>query len=225
MNRTKFLIVDDELVLAHSIASMLQSLGFTQFTIEASFSGAVKRIEQGIDVAILDINLGKGAEGIELGRICSSNRIPFIYISSYSDKETLDNALHFNPSAYLVKPITEANLYVTLQLLLVRQQQDRGQQMLEFKDGTEWIHLPIEKVLYLKSENVYVNVVTEHKTYLYRGSLQSLLQKVPVNSLIQTHRSYAINPIHIERMGANYLKIGQIEIPISRNFKHLVQHS
>lgn len=66
MNTIKFLIVDDELLLAHSTASMLQSLGFERYAIEPTLAGAIKRIEQGVDVALLDINLGRGDEGIEL---------------------------------------------------------------------------------------------------------------------------------------------------------------
>ncbi|MCU0443111.1 MAG: response regulator transcription factor [Bacteroidia bacterium] len=221
----RILIVDDEPLLAFALSEMLLSMNYPNVFIETSFEPAKQHIlQKAIDLVLLDINLGKGDEGILLAQECKQLEIPFIFVTSYSDKQTIDKALQTKPNAYLIKPISEGNLYTTMQLVQ-NAMQPVTKQTLQFKDGTEWIHLPIEKVLYLKSENVYVNVVTEHKTYLYRGSLQSLLQKVPVNSLVQTHRSYAINPLHIERVGASYLKIGQMEIPISRNFKHLVQHS
>lgn len=124
-----------------------------------------------------------------------------------------------HPSAYLIKPITEANLYTTLQLLLSRQQQDKGQQILEFKDGTEWVRLKFETILYLKSESIYVNVITQNHTYLYRGSLASLMDKLP-GAFVQTHRAYAVNPNHVNRLGSGYMLINGEEIPVSRSFKN-----
>lgn len=217
------LVVDDEILLAHTVAEMLRSMGYSTVYTETNKTLAKNRIlKRETDLAILDINLGTGEEGLELAKVCEEMQIPFVYISSYSDKETLDKAIGTNPRAYLIKPISEGNLYTTLQLIC-KQPNTENRHVLQFKDGTEVIHLPLEKVLYLKSENIYLNVVTPNKTYLYRGSLQSLLEKVPEGLLIQTHRSFVVNPLHIERMSANYVVIQNTEIPVSRNFKHLVQ--
>jgi DNA-binding LytR/AlgR family response regulator len=217
------LVVDDEVLLAHTVAEMLRSMGYNNITSETSFEPAKDRIsKREAELVLLDINLGNGEEGLELARLCDELKLPFIFISSYSDKETLDKAIGTNPLAYLIKPISEGNLYSTLQLV-TKQQQSNTRHTVQFKDGTEQIHLPLENILYLKAENVYVNVVTAFKTYLYRGSLQSFIDKLPQGALVQTHRSYAVNPTHIERIGANYLVIQQAEIPISRSFKHQIQ--
>lgn len=217
------LVVDDEILLAHTVAEMLRNMGYANVYSETNKELAKNHILKGeTDLILLDINLGTGEDGLELAKMCCEMQVPFVYISSYSDKETLDKAIGTNPKAYLIKPISEGNLYTTLQLIWKQPNTD-SKHILQFKDGTELIHLPLEKVLYLKSENIYVNVVTPNKIYLYRGSLNSLLEKVPEGSLVQTHRSFAVNPSHVERIGANYMVIQNMEIPISRNFKHHVQ--
>ncbi|MES2559230.1 MAG: LytTR family DNA-binding domain-containing protein [Bacteroidota bacterium] len=217
----KILIAEDELVLAHTTAEMMRGMGYTNIEIGHTFAKAKAMLENmDINIALLDINLGKGDEGIELAKVCVANNIPFIYISSYSDKATLDKALQTNPGAYLTKPISEGNLYATLQILLVHLKEDLESTVLSFKDGTELIKLPLKKVLYLRSENVYVNVVTETKTFLFRGSLGALISKVPKGALIQTHRAYAVNPTHIQRMSSTHIILhNENEIPVSRSYK------
>lgn len=214
------LIVEDELILAYAMEGMLKSMGHPTIQIEPDFDKAqLMLLKNEIDLALLDINLGKGEEGIELANICKQRKIPFLFVSSYTDKATLDKAIETNPGAYLIKPISEGNLYTTVQIVL-NQYRNKPIPILEFKDGTELIKLPLNEVLYLKSENIYVNVVTHQKTFLYRGSLASLIEKVPEGSLIQTHRAYAVNPDCVTRLSSNYAVINQIEIPISRNFKN-----
>jgi DNA-binding LytR/AlgR family response regulator len=216
----KLLIAEDELVLAHAIAKMLNSAGYLNIVIESRFEQAISAIlNDNIDIALLDINLGKGDEGFELARVCADQEIPFIYTSSYSDKHTLDRAVSTNPGAYLIKPVSEGSLYATLQILLEQNKRDTDHMVLEFKDGIEWIKLPLRKVLYLKSENIYVNIITEDHTYLYRGSLQSLLDKVAGNGLVQTHRAYAVNPVHVSRIATSYVVINGAEVPVSRNYR------
>jgi two-component system, LytTR family, response regulator LytT len=217
----KFLIAEDELVLAHATAEMLRNIGHTNIVLGHTLSKAKDALEnEKIDVALLDINLGKGDEGLILAGICSKRNIPFIYISSYSDKGTLDKALQTQPGAYLNKPISEGTLYATLQILLNHVKQDWENTNLIFKDGVEVVKLPLKTVRYLKSENVYVNVVADSKTFLFRGSLGALMSKVPPGMLVQTHRAFAVNVKRIQRMSSTHVILNcGAEIPVSRNYK------
>lgn len=215
----RILILEDELILAYTIQEMLRTMGYKDITIVSNLDRAFDIINtQKIDLALLDINLGKGQTGIELAKICNEKAIPFLYTTSYTDKVTLDKALETNPGAYLIKPISESSLYTTIQIVL-NQRKSTAVSILEFKDGTSLIKLPLNQILYLKSENIYVNVVSENKSYLYRGSLASLIEKLPEGCLVQTHRAYAINPEHVIRLSSNFVQIKDVEIPISRNYK------
>ena len=217
----KILIVEDELILAYTMEGMLKSMGFTDIQVEPGFANAKSLLSNAnIGLALLDIHLGKGKEGFELAQTCSDKGIPFLYTTSYTDKATIDRAINTNPGAYLIKPVTETNLYAAVQIVLGQQKSAMGS-TLEFKDGTSLIRLTIRDVLYLKSESVYINVVTLFKTYLFRGSLAAIMERVPPGSFIQTHRAYAVNPDHVKRVSSSFLLINETEIPISRNFRQL----
>jgi DNA-binding LytR/AlgR family response regulator len=219
----KILIVEDELILAYTLEGMLKSMGHDDIMVEPVFDNARTLLtHRNIGLAVLDIHLGKGKEGFELAEICSTKKIPFLYTTSYTDKATVDKAIATNPGAYLVKPVIETHLYTGVQIALNQHKSGPGH-ILEFKDGTSVIRLALHEVLYLRSENVYVNVTTKSRTYLFRGSLASLMQKVPDGSFIQTHRAYAVNPDYVTRVSAAYLMIGEIEIPLSRNFRQQIR--
>jgi len=214
----KALIVEDELIIAHALGSMLLDMSFTEVLMEPVKEKAIALLTESFDLVLLDIHLGKGGEGFELGELCRQKGIPFLYTTSYTDKSTLDRAIQTNPGAYLVKPVTETNLYAAVQIVL-SQQRTRHDPILEFKDGNTLIRLAVSEVLYLKSENIYVQVVTDKVTYMNRGSLTSLIQKVPDGFLIQTHRAFAINPRRVKKVSSSFVTIGEVDIPLSRNFK------
>jgi DNA-binding NarL/FixJ family response regulator len=67
----------------------------------------------------LDINLESNTDGIELAEFINSNyNIPFIYLTSYSDKDTLDRAKKTNPYGYIVKPFNDKTLFTTIEIAL-----------------------------------------------------------------------------------------------------------
>ena len=71
------------------------------------------------DLVLLDINLSGEMSGIEIAeKINTQYNIPFIFITSYSDKQTLEKAKFTEPSGYIVKPFNEASLYSTLEIAL-----------------------------------------------------------------------------------------------------------
>ena len=71
------------------------------------------------DFAILDINLESEKDGIEIAEYINQNNfIPFVYLTSYSDKDTLDRAKKTNPAGFIVKPFNEKTLYATIEIAL-----------------------------------------------------------------------------------------------------------
>jgi DNA-binding NarL/FixJ family response regulator len=71
------------------------------------------------DFAILDINLESEKDGIDIANyINQHNFIPFVYLTSYSDKETIERAKKTNPAGFIVKPFNEKTLYATIEIAL-----------------------------------------------------------------------------------------------------------
>ena len=106
--RTRVIIVDDDALLASSIANGLTNLGLNVTGIFSSAAGAVDHaVEHITDVALLDFDLGPGPTGIDLARALreKSPSIGIIMLTTYSDPRLKASGLPSLPkgSAYITK--------------------------------------------------------------------------------------------------------------------------
>jgi two-component system, LytTR family, response regulator LytT len=212
------LVVEDELLIAEMLKEMLVDLGHTVVATARTFAEAVQKLNQhpSINFAILDINLGKGKTGIDLAReINLHHTIPFIFLTSYADKKTINEAIEYKPEAYLIKPFSLPDLMATLEVVQARAA--TGKSFL-FKSGYQTIKINTLDIRWLKSENVYVELKTNAKTHLLRTSLEKLLMELNDENMIRVHRSYAVNLLHIEAVSSQQIIIGNEKIPLSRKF-------
>lgn len=120
MSDIKVFIVEDEPLIAEDIAACLKRKEYRVSGIVYSAEDALPELRKNIpDIVLVDINLNGGQEGIALaGTINKELQLPFVYLTSYSDKKTLELAKDTEPSGYIVKPFTEAGLCATLEIAL-----------------------------------------------------------------------------------------------------------
>lgn len=118
MSEIRVLIVEDDPLIAEDIATALANIDYAVAGVAYDTQEALQLLDGSHpDIAILDINLSGGQEGIGLAHIINEiHRIPFIFLTSYGDKSTLEAAKKTDPAGYLVKPFSEANLFASLQL-------------------------------------------------------------------------------------------------------------
>jgi DNA-binding NarL/FixJ family response regulator len=118
MDSIHILIVEDEPLIAEDIAAILEEAGFHISGIAYSMQNALDEMKANSpDMALLDINLNGGTEGIEIAeKINRAYKIPFIFLTSYSDKLTLERAKKTEPSGYIVKPFSEASLCAAIEV-------------------------------------------------------------------------------------------------------------
>lgn len=120
MSGIKVLIVEDEPLIAKNIGMYLNNHDFEVAGIAYDSEEAIQQLKrQQPDFAILDINLESEKDGIEIAQyINQHNFIPFVYLTSYSDKETIERAKKTNPAGFIVKPFNEKTLYATIEIAL-----------------------------------------------------------------------------------------------------------
>lgn len=128
----KILLVEDEGIVALDIAKQLRRLGYTAFiaqTAERAMELANSNIP---DLAVVDINLPNGADGIELSRWLKSELdIPVVFVTGQSDEVTIARAKHTEPWGYLVKPVEPAALHSSIQVVLHRRQKEAQRKSIE----------------------------------------------------------------------------------------------
>lgn len=120
MSKLKFLIVEDEPLVAEDIAGLVEELGYLPAHQAYSAEEALELLKsESFDFVMLDITLGGELDGIDVGEYIHLNlQIPFIYLTSHSDKTILDRAKKTFPSAYLLKPFNEPELTTTLEVAI-----------------------------------------------------------------------------------------------------------
>jgi len=120
MSAIRVLIVEDEPLIAENIAMYLNNNDFTVSGIAYDDEEAFNELKNNPpDAALLDVNLESSRDGIQIAEyINGNNRIPFVFLTSYSDKTIVERAKKTNPAGYIVKPFNEQTLYTTLEIAL-----------------------------------------------------------------------------------------------------------
>ncbi len=127
MEDPAILIVEDEGIIARSIQAMLAGMGFRVSTTVSSGEEAIQKAEElQPDLVLMDIVLGGEIDGIEAAeRIHSRFDIPVVYLTAYTDRETIERAKLTNPYGYVVKPFSEHELHAAIELALYKHMMER----------------------------------------------------------------------------------------------------
>ena len=102
------LIIEDEAMIAWMLSSMIEEMGFTDIEIAASAEEARAIAARAApDLIVSDINLGKGADGIEAAaEIGHAGLIPVLFVTAYADDAVRSRIADAVPTAQLLrKPI------------------------------------------------------------------------------------------------------------------------
>src|SRR5215831_19490115 len=118
MSILKIGIVEDELVIARTIITTLDELGYTHCGPAINYTEAIEMLEQNKpDLLLLDIQLSGKKDGIDVAeKLNALHRIPFIFLTANSDGETIDRAKKVKPHAYIVKPFTKEELFAAIEI-------------------------------------------------------------------------------------------------------------
>lgn len=237
MSKINIAIVEDEMINAETLNDMLEDLGYE---IYGKFMRAEKAWEafqkKQPDFALLDIRLKGEKTGIWLAeQIKNKYDFPYIYLTSFGDKSTIEEAANTNAYGYLMKPIEKQNLHASIEIALKRfsaygpsSDQDSSndenelqpiKNALFIKDEYYYSKVLLDDILYIKSDDNYLEIYTTDKKHLVRGTLKTFYNRLPAQKFLQVHRSYVINVLEADGFGANFVKIGEESIPVSKAYQ------
>ncbi len=126
------MIVEDIWLIANDLKDSLSKLGYTVTSIVPSGEAAVEKAEEEApDLILMDIVLSGQMDGIACAeKIRSGKDIPVIYLSAYSDEKKLERAKVTEPYAYLVKPINDRELRISIEMALYRHRMEKERKRL-----------------------------------------------------------------------------------------------
>ncbi len=111
------LIVEDQRSAAEALILDLEKLGYRIVGVVESGNQVLQIIESlNVDVILIDIVLKGETDGIALVEQFKADlKVPIIYLTSISDRQTLKRARRTNPSGYIIKPYKLNDLNGTIQ--------------------------------------------------------------------------------------------------------------
>lgn len=240
----RILIVEDNVIIADDMQSMLEEIGYEIVDNVIVYEQAEEVLKaQKVDLVLIDIILASDRTGIDLGKHIRENYdIPFIFVTSNSDRATVENAKTVKPNGYLVKPFEQQDLYTSIEIALAnfthRADGDKqGSAMAQdelplsnsvLKDSIFvkkqhlYYRIQFEDIQFIKADNVYLEVNTVDKKFLVRSPLKDYLEKLPKNKFYRAHKSYIVNVDHIDAINSKDIMINNNLIPISKDFKEFI---
>ena len=117
----KILVVDDEPQIRRLLKTGLAAYGYQVLLASNAQEALIDTAQQSPDVIILDIALGKGADGLEVCRSLREwTKTPIIMLSVRGDEKTKVTALDAGADDYLTKPFGIEELRARIQAVLRR---------------------------------------------------------------------------------------------------------
>jgi signal transduction histidine kinase len=126
MAAVKILIVEDEMVSAMSLAADLEDMSYEVVETATSGEEALQFAAQlQPDLILMDINLVGSMDGIEAAtEIRQRYNIPVVFLTSYSDDETLKRARQAGSFGYLLKPFKVSEVRASIEIALGKFQEE-----------------------------------------------------------------------------------------------------
>ncbi len=240
----RILIVEDNVIIADDMQSMLEEIGYEIVDNVIVYEQAVDVLKkQQVDLVLIDIILASDRTGIDLGKHIRENYdIPFLFVTSNSDRATVENAKTVKPNGYLVKPFEQQDLYTSIEIALsnftygagdgksgeVENDDDVPLSNSVLKDSIFvkkqhlYYRIQFEDIHFIKADNVYLEVNTVDKKFLVRSPLKNYLEKLPRKKFYRAHKSYIVNVDHIDAINSKDIMINNTLIPISKDFKEFI---
>ncbi len=232
MSKIRILIIEDELIIAENMKKMLHELGYEVTGTACDKNEAIQLLNKKIpDIALVDIKLRHGDDGIELANsIKEEHNIPIVFISSFSDKETIERAKFIKPGGYIVKPFEKKDLYTSIEIALFNYSEDDTYREETENQGTVikdsifirkdymLVKIKFDELRWIKSDGNYLELYCLENKHLIRSSIKEFIKKLPDSLFMQIHKSYCININHIYKIDHSSVWINNTRLPIGRSY-------
>ncbi|WP_428563297.1 MAG: putative bifunctional diguanylate cyclase/phosphodiesterase [Solidesulfovibrio sp. DCME] len=118
----RILVVEDERIVALDLKAILRRLGYCLAGLTSSGAEAVEMCDNlRPDLVLMDIFLTGDMDGVEAACVIQREcNVPVIYLTSHTDKVTLQRAKRTAPYGYVLKPVDENWLRTAVEVALFK---------------------------------------------------------------------------------------------------------
>ena len=225
MNKPAILVVEDEPLIADDIADILGRHGYAVVDVVDEAEDALSALQKHQpDMALLDINIEGEMDGIELA---SKLEIPFVFLTSLYDQQTLGRVKLVNPSGYIVKPFNEKDLIANVEIALHRNPLTKRTpaarkaepEKLFVRKDQDIVSILSSDIVYAEAFDNYTNLYTETEKFIISHTLKSIEEKLLPLGFLRIHRSYLINFDAIDSISEGFVFLKGHRVSIGKSYR------
>lgn len=233
MEKTRILIVEDDMIIASNISLQLSNLGYEVTGIETKAEEAIHHaLETKPDMILMDIQLKGQSSGIDAASaIRKYLDIPLIYLTANVDDSTFQKAKGTHPFAFIAKPFTNLNLERTIALVEDKVKEKRAHVSIEdtfvdsqedrifIRNNNKLIKVMLDDILYVEADRNYCKITTDLQTYMVVSPMNKLCEKIDPRHFVRIHRSFVVNFSKLDAVAESFVEVKGKLIPIGKQYK------
>lgn len=179
----RILIVEDEPLIAEDLAMILRKEGHRIVGIAHDGPQALDLLNKGTtDIALLDIALSPSMSGFDIAEIINERyQIPFLFITSFSDRTTLEKAKSLLPEGYITKPFKKKDVLANIEIVSYRLSKQHSDPFFNLGELNDSLPTPLTdaeyEVLLILSEGL-TNEQIAHTRHLSVNTIKTHLKNI-----------------------------------------------
>ncbi len=238
------LVVEDESIVAKDIQVCLRKLGYNVIGICSTGESAVeKALGEKPDLIMMDIMLKGEMSGIQAAAaIRKEHDIPVIFLTAYTDGDTVNKAKETEPYGYIIKPFKEIDIQTAIEIALykhskeivVKQERNFYYNLVEKQDSIDMIFvkanqrlvkIKYEDIYFIEALKDYVVINTLERRYTIHSTMKVIESKMPEKQFVRVHRSFIIRIDKIKEIDHSNVIMDNDKksIPVGGSYKGLLQ--
>jgi DNA-binding LytR/AlgR family response regulator len=178
-----------------------------------------------VDLIFLDLNMPK-LSGFEFLKTLPMQ--PKVIVTT-AYKEYALEGYELNIVDYLLKPFSFERFLKAINKaqfdipktpsILQNLANDPKNERIFLKTTNKHVQVFLDDILFVEASGNYVKVILKDEVITLRAVLSSLMEHMPLDGLIQVHRSFMVAPKHIKSIEGNQLIIDKFTVPIGKSYR------
>jgi two-component system, sensor histidine kinase and response regulator len=188
------LIVEDQRLVAADLAMQLRSFGYRVVGFATNGLDAITKAESlRPDLVLMDVHLEGEMDGTEAARqIRAGSDCAIVYLTAFSDMETLERAKLAEPGGYVVKPASPVELRCAVEVALYKQASQQRRAIDHAQAYREELDTVRSQVAHMEDAYRELEVASASLTHDLRNPLQVI---AGATQMLEQTQSQQLTPV------------------------------
>ncbi len=242
MDKINVLIIEDTFDDSDALTKVLLINDYNVVGVATTFNEALTSFyNNDVDIVIIDVFLDGKTDGITFAETINAvpnKSVPFLFLTSSSDREIFKRAKLTQPFGFLLKPFNELEILYALEMAIEKFNNQTNVFLSEeqntvitgeylfVKKGKTLKKVRIDDIVYIEVEERYCNIITEKEKFVILISLTKILKILDSTKFCRTHRNHIINfekIIEIVPTDNLIILAGNHRVTLSDKYKNVIK--